>query len=57
MDGLHVVYGTGTIGLALVEELAANGASVRAVNRSGHASRGIGIRHIYGDDLDTARAG
>ena len=32
---LHVVFGTGPIGLALIDELQASGKRVRAVNRSG----------------------
>jgi nucleoside-diphosphate-sugar epimerase len=35
MDELHVVYGTGPTGLAVIEELLARGKRVRAVNRRG----------------------
>lgn len=57
MDGLHVVYGTGAIGLALVEELAAGGRSVRAVNRSGRADVPGGVEVVAADvsDADAAR--
>lgn len=57
MDGLHVVYGTGGIGLALVEELAANRNSVRAVNRSGHADVPSGVEVVAVDVSDTDAAG
>jgi nucleoside-diphosphate-sugar epimerase len=36
-DGLHVVVGTGPLGLAIVRRLVRNGERVRAVNRSGQA--------------------
>src|SRR5665647_1122506 len=37
MNDVHVVFGTGAIGLALIDELAGRGLPVRAVNRSGSA--------------------
>lgn len=37
MSGLHVVLGTGPLGLAVVRTLRERGESVRAVNRSGNA--------------------
>jgi hypothetical protein len=37
MNDVHVVFGTGAIGLAVIDELAARGVGVRAVNRSGRA--------------------
>jgi uncharacterized protein YbjT (DUF2867 family) len=41
---LHVILGaTGGVGQALVQELAAQGAQVRAVNRSGHALVPAGV--------------
>lgn len=38
MTGLHVVLGTGPLGLAVVRTLRDYGEQVRAVNRSGVAS-------------------
>ncbi len=43
MSDIHVVLGTGAIGLALVEKLVASGRSVRAVNRSGRADVPAGV--------------
>lgn len=47
----HVVFGTGPIGLALIEELRASGKRVRAVNRSGS---GIpeGVEMMRGEATD-----
>lgn len=50
MSDIHVVLGTGAIGLALVEELVASGRSVRAVNRSGRAGVPAGVE-VRGGDL------
>ncbi|MGH9287435.1 MAG: hypothetical protein ACRD0V_03910 [Acidimicrobiales bacterium] len=36
MSGVHAVFGTGVIGLALIDELTSMGLPVQAVNRSGH---------------------
>ena len=36
-EGLHVVLGTGPLGLAVIRHLAAKGERVRAVSRSGRA--------------------
>jgi nucleoside-diphosphate-sugar epimerase len=44
-----VVFGTGAIGLALIEELAALGVPVRAVNRSGHAEVPDGVEVVAAD--------
>lgn len=57
MSDIHVVLGTGAIGLALVEELVASGRSVRAVNRSGRADVPAGVEVRAGDLADTAFAG
>jgi len=35
---LHVVFGTGAVGLAVVDELSTRGKCVRLVNRSGKAA-------------------
>ena len=36
-EGLHVVFGTGPVGLAVMDELVSEGERVRMVNRSGRA--------------------
>jgi uncharacterized protein YbjT (DUF2867 family) len=36
-SNLHVIFGTGPLGMAVMRELAAHGARVRMVNRSGKA--------------------
>lgn len=48
-DDLHVVFGTGAIGLALIEELHAKGLQVRAVNREGTADVPEGVEVSGGD--------
>ena len=48
-DSLQVVFGTGPIGLALIEELHGRGKRVRAVNRSGTADVPEGIEIVGGD--------
>lgn len=57
MSDIHVVLGTGAIGLALVEELVASGRSVRAVNRSGRADVPAGVEVRAGDLTDPTFAG
>ncbi len=54
MNDLHLVFGTGAIGLALVERLVADGHRVRAVNRSGHAPVPDGVEVAGGDATDPA---
>jgi nucleoside-diphosphate-sugar epimerase len=49
----HVVFGTGAIGLALIEELTARDQRVIAVNRSGHAQVPAGVDVVAGDAADT----
>ena len=53
-DRLHVVFGTGPIGLAVVDELSRTGRRVRAVNRSGRAGLPAGIEVVSGDASDGA---
>jgi nucleoside-diphosphate-sugar epimerase len=53
---LHVVFGTGAIGLATIEILAARGTPVRAVNRSGRADVRDGVEVLSGDASDPAFA-
>ena len=49
----HVVFGTGPVGLALVEHLAEAGHDVVAVNRSGGADVPDGVRLVAGDASDS----
>jgi len=56
---IHVVFGTGPIGMALIEHLHADGKQVRAVNRSGSADVPDGVEVLGGDatdDVFTAKA-
>jgi nucleoside-diphosphate-sugar epimerase len=54
---LHVVFGTGPVGLAVTDELVQRGRRVRMVNRSGRASVPEGVEVAGGDatDADFAR--
>ena len=54
-EELHVVFGTGPVGLAVMDELVAKGVRVRMVNRSGKAKipQGVDIRGV--DATDPAR--
>ena len=52
MNDIHVVFGTGAIGLALIDELAGRGLPVRAVNRSGSAQVPHGVEVLAGDVAD-----
>lgn len=54
MTGTHVVFGTGAIGLALINELHALGLPVTAVNRSGAAPVPTGVDVVCGDAADAA---
>ena len=49
MPDVHVVFGTGAIGLALIDELAARELRVRAISRSGRAQVPEGVEVIAGD--------
>ena len=51
---LHVVFGTGPIGMATVESLLAGGHRVRVVNRSGRAEVAAGVEVRAGDAADPA---
>ena len=55
-NGLHVIFGTGPVGLATMEELTAAGRQVRMVNRSGHADLPAGVELVSGDASDSAFA-
>ena len=52
-DHLHVVFGTGAIGMAIIEELHGKGRTVRAVNRSGTADVPSGVEVVAGDASST----
>jgi len=49
---MHVVFGTGALGSALIDELVARGESVRAVNRSGVGDVPDGVEIRTGDVRD-----
>lgn len=56
---LHVVFGSGPLGKAVVSALLARGKRVRVVNRSGKADLPAGVEQMAGDAYDpafTARA-
>lgn len=50
--GLHVVVGTGPLGLAVARRLARNGEQVRAVNRSGQPELPRGVELVATDASD-----
>ena len=52
-NDLHVVFGTGAIGMPLIEELSRRGNSVRAVNRKGSAQVPEGVDVVGGDATST----
>ena len=56
MSELHVVFGTGPVGRAIMTELLAQGKSVRMVNRSGIGQFPTGVELISGDASDPAFA-
>jgi nucleoside-diphosphate-sugar epimerase len=49
MNDVHVVLGTGAIGVALIGELSSMGLRTRAVNRSGHAEVPEGVEVVAAD--------
>jgi nucleoside-diphosphate-sugar epimerase len=51
---LHVVFGTGAVGMAVTDELARRGKRVRVVNRSGRARVPHGVEVVGGDATDEA---
>lgn len=53
---LHVIFGTGPVGLATMDALLARGKRVRMVNRSGRATLPDGVELIYGDAADVTFA-
>jgi nucleoside-diphosphate-sugar epimerase len=50
---LHVVFGTGPVGLAIMDELVSKGKRVRMVNRSGRADVAEGVEVVGADAADT----
>jgi len=51
-EELHVVFGTGPVGLAVMRELHGEGKRVRMVNRSGHTGLPQGVEIAAGDASD-----
>jgi nucleoside-diphosphate-sugar epimerase len=51
-EDLHVVFGTGPVGLAVMRELHGKGKRVRGVNRSGNAGVPEGVEVVAGDASD-----
>ncbi len=49
---LHVIFGTGPVGLAVMDELLSRGKQVRLVNRSGRATVPTGVQVVAGDATD-----
>ena len=50
---LHVVFGTGPIGMAVTEELVARGKGVRTASRSGRVKAPEGVEVVGGDASNT----
>ena len=53
---LHVVYGTGPVGMAVMDALVRRGRRVRMVNRSGRSDVPEGVEVVGGDATDGAFA-
>lgn len=51
---LHVIFGTGPVGMAVMRELVARGKRVRMINRRGQASVPAGVEVMAGNAADTA---
>jgi len=49
---LHLIFGSGPVGLAVLDELVARGKRVRVVTRSGQANVPVGVEAIKGDATD-----
>jgi nucleoside-diphosphate-sugar epimerase len=50
---LHVIFGTGPVGITLAEQLSAAGKQVRLVNRSGKGQTPAGVELVAGDALQS----
>ncbi|KAA3643140.1 MAG: NAD-dependent dehydratase [Chloroflexi bacterium] len=55
-QNLHVIFGTGPLGLSVASELVAQGKAVRLVNRSGQAQAPEGAQVFKADANDSAQA-
>lgn len=55
-NDLHVIFGAGPLGLAVMDELVARGRRVRVVTRSGRAAGTSGVEVVRGDGADPASA-
>jgi nucleoside-diphosphate-sugar epimerase len=53
VSSLHAVFGTGAVGMAVMEALVRRGYRVRMVNRSGRASVPSGVEVVGGDASDS----
>jgi nucleoside-diphosphate-sugar epimerase len=51
-SGLHVIFGTGALGMAIAHQLVAEGKQVRMVNRSDRSKLPPGVELIIGDAAD-----
>jgi uncharacterized protein YbjT (DUF2867 family) len=51
-EELHVIFGTGAMGMAVMDALMQSGRRVRMVNRSGKASVPEGVEVVGGDAAD-----
>jgi nucleoside-diphosphate-sugar epimerase len=56
MSELHVIFGTGPLGIAVAQTLTAQGKAVRMVNRKGKADAPAGAVVVRGDGNDVASA-
>jgi nucleoside-diphosphate-sugar epimerase len=50
---LHVIFGTGPVGITLAEQLSLAGKRVRLVNRSGKGQAPVGVELVAGDALQS----
>jgi nucleoside-diphosphate-sugar epimerase len=53
VNSVHTVFGTGAVGMAVMEALVRRGHRVRMVNRGGHADVPSGVEVVGGDAADT----
>jgi nucleoside-diphosphate-sugar epimerase len=51
-SGLHVIFGTGALGMAIARQLVADGKQVRMVNRSDRGNLPLGVELIIGNAAD-----
>lgn len=51
-DELHVIFGTGPVGMSITDELTKKGKRVRLVNRGGKANVPEGVEVVRGDAMD-----